>query len=139
MFTTLLPSRIVTSSRDEEEVRSRTATSAGPVEESLPSPSRSCDRSRNRAVSLPEKKAEAARHATMISREPMIDIYTSRENGSRRERAPGCEKRNRRGKAVAVDAFEAAERKRASPERDARAFGSGLRGGLGSSMSSPEI
>ena len=31
MFTTLLPSRIVTRRRDEDEVRSRTATSDGPT------------------------------------------------------------------------------------------------------------
>jgi len=56
----LLPSRIVTSSREVEASRSRTAATAVP-----PSLSMSRKRSRISAVSLDEKNAEATRHATI--------------------------------------------------------------------------
>ena len=61
MFTTLLPRRIVTRSREVERSSSRAADAAGPG--SCSSLSSSGPRRRRSAVSLPEKKAEPTRHA----------------------------------------------------------------------------
>jgi len=65
-FTTLLPTRIVTSSREVEPSSERAATAAGlwPCADSR---SRSLTRSRSIAVSEPEKKAESTRQPAMMS------------------------------------------------------------------------
>ena len=66
MFTTLLPSRIVTNNREVDDKSERTAATAGPRSTSSPA-SMSCARRRRRAVSLLEKNADAIRHAIKIT------------------------------------------------------------------------
>ena len=68
IFTMLLPSRIVTSNREVDLMRSRAATTEGPFPSSSMSLSSWWARSRSRATSLPEKNAEAMMQNNTIAR-----------------------------------------------------------------------
>ena len=63
----------MTSSREDDDVSSRTATAAGPFAP-FTSSSISCVRIRKSAVSLPEKKAERARHVKMMVSDRKTDM-----------------------------------------------------------------
>ncbi len=67
MFTMLLPSRMVTSSREVDETSSRTATAEGFLDSST-SFSISSSRRRSRAVSLLENTAESTRQTSRMLR-----------------------------------------------------------------------